>query len=109
MVDAAWPESNVARRFENLVDGYAVNGGTTAGIRESLVAWRDNHAVLLPVVRASSLLPEAEALSANLRAAAETGLQALDDIDQQRTVAEAEHQRRVSILEEHRSSMGLYS
>ncbi len=100
LVDAAWPESNVARRFENLVDGYVVNGGTTAGIRESLVAWRDNHAVLLPVVRASSLLPEAEALSANLRAVAETGLQALDDIDQQRTVAEAEHQRRVSILEE---------
>ena len=62
LVGAACPESDVARRFENLVDGYVANGGTTACIREILVTWRDNHDALLPVVCASSLPPEAEAL-----------------------------------------------
>ena len=100
LVDAARPESDVARRFENLVDRYVADSGTTVRIRESLVTWRDNHDALLPVVRASSLLPEAEVLSANLRAVAETGLQALDDIDQRRPVADPVHRRRVSILEE---------
>lgn len=126
LVDAARPESQVARRFARMVDEYltlaaspdvagfaavgaaelasgAAVGVSTAGwagqLRAQLIDWRDNHAGLLSIARDSTMLPEAEALSAQLRTAARTGLVALDDIESRRRPSPAEQAARAAALD----------
>lgn len=69
MVDAVPPESEFIRRLQ---------GATPAQLREVFTVWRDNHTVLLPVLRTNALLREVIPLSENLSKAGALGLQALD-------------------------------
>ncbi|MDQ6699992.1 MAG: family 20 glycosylhydrolase [Acidobacteriota bacterium] len=69
LVDAARPESDVARDFSHLVNRDAV--------RTRLTLWRDNHAKLIPIIRRSPLLKEVEPLSSDLAKLGALGLEAL--------------------------------
>jgi hexosaminidase len=86
LVDAVPPESETARRFARAVDrllaGDLRGGATEAEIRASLEVWRDNDALLQPLLQRSYLLREAIPLSHKLAGLAEAGLQALDYRDQ---------------------------
>src|SRR5579864_3700860 len=62
LIDAAYPESDVAREFSALVQQFAQSGykdqGAEAQIRTWLVLWRNNDAKLHPLLEQSSLLQE---------------------------------------------------
>jgi len=82
MVDAARPESDVAREFLSSVRHFLSDPKGRPErrevIRERLTTWRDNHKTFLPVARDSSLLVEVEPVSRQLKLVAEVGLDALD-------------------------------
>lgn len=85
MIDAVYPESDIARQFAALVQKFVQSGGkdqaAEAQIRNWLTLWRDNDAKLHPLLEQSSLLEEDETLSQSLSALGAVGLQALDYID----------------------------
>ncbi|HJX83190.1 MAG TPA: family 20 glycosylhydrolase, partial [Candidatus Angelobacter sp.] len=79
LVDALHPESDAARRFSAMVDGYLKNpAGYDAALRNQLTVWRDNDRQLVPVLQSSARLQEVAPLSQNLAAVSAAGLQALD-------------------------------
>jgi hexosaminidase len=82
MADAAYPESDAARHFSDLVQAFSRSGykdqAAEAQLRGWLVTWRDNDATLHPLLDQSFLLQEAVPLSQDLSALAAAGLQALD-------------------------------
>jgi len=82
LVDAVPPESETARRFaravHRLLAGDLRGGATEAEIRASLEVWRDNDALLQPLLQRSYLLKELIPLSHKLAGLAEAGLQALN-------------------------------
>lgn len=82
LVDSIPPESKHAREFAHLVDKYIASGfhdaTTEKYIREQLNTWTANDALLQPLLANSSILKEDSALSANLVAIANLGLQGLD-------------------------------
>ncbi len=85
MIDAVYPESDVARQFGDLVQTFAQSGykdqAAEAQIRMWLTTWRDNDARLHPLLEQSYLLQEDEPLSQSLSALGAAGLQALDYLD----------------------------
>jgi len=85
MIDAAYPESEVARQFANLVQTFIQSGqkdqSAEAQIRVQLTVWHDNDAKVQPLIAQSSLLQEDAPLSQNLSAVGAAGLQALDYLD----------------------------
>ena len=88
LVDAARPESEVARRFHVKVqrilsDRFADADAPTA-IRKQLESWRDNHEALAPATRDAPLLREVEPISRNLQLTATLGLQAMDLLQSER-------------------------
>ena len=104
LVDAARPESAQARGFGASVDEYLASGGSAADelhrlIEEQLMSWRDNHPAVVTIAAFSTMLPEAESLSAQLRTTAEVGLDALRDIDADAPTGDREHTARLSMLE----------
>lgn len=78
-VDACAPESLPARRFGAAVDRFLAGRDpvTAAGLRDTMTAWKDNHALLLPLLGASPALREIEPLSFGLAEACGLGLEAL--------------------------------
>jgi hexosaminidase len=82
LIDAAYPESDVAREFNDLVQQYIHSGyqdrAAEDKIRQYLTLWRDNDAKLHPLLQQSALLQEDIPLSQNLSMVAATGLQALN-------------------------------
>ena len=82
LVDAARPESDVARRFQDAVQAYLQSGYKDRAaeelIRARLTAWRDNDLKLRPLLQQSFLLTEVAALSEELSALGDSGLYALD-------------------------------
>jgi hexosaminidase len=82
LIDAAYPESDTARAFADLVRQYVQGGArdyqAAMEIRAQLKTWRDNDAQLDPLLRQSFLLREDIPLSQNLAMLAAAGLQALD-------------------------------
>ena len=82
IVDAVPLESDVARRFGELVDKFASSScrdaDTAAQLRAQLSAWRDNDARLRPLMQRSFLVKEVAATSQDLSALAAVGLAALD-------------------------------
>ena len=85
MIDAVYPESDVARNFSNLVQTFVQSGNKDqaieAQLRTYLALWRDNDAKLSPLLGQSFLLQEVTPLSASLSALGAAGLQALDYLD----------------------------
>ena len=83
LVDAARPESESARRFRRQVDSYLKNGPDAAQsgeLRSALTRWRDNHAVLEPILDRSPRAAEARVHSRDLMAVSRRGLEALDHL-----------------------------
>lgn len=85
LVDAASPESDQARLFQDLVQAYIRSGyrDKTAEerLRTLLMTWRDNDTKLHPLLETSFLLGELRPLSEDLSALGSSGLAALDCLD----------------------------
>ncbi len=103
LVDAARPESTVARQFAELVDTYVQSdykdAAAEAQIRASLVKWRDNDANLQPVLDRSFILAEDKPLSQDLAALAAAGLQALDSIDKNQPLPDAWRTEQLAVVD----------
>ena len=84
LVDAARPESTIARHFAGMVD-MIIAGRADATISKQVrafsIRWRDNHAALQVLEAQSLLLKEVMPISQSLSAVASVGLQALDYIE----------------------------
>jgi hypothetical protein len=83
LVDAARPESETARRFRRQVDFYLKNGpdaAQAAELRSTLARWRDNRAVLDPILDRSPRAAEARVHSRDLTTVSRRGLEALDHL-----------------------------
>jgi hexosaminidase len=85
LIDAVYPESDVARHFGDLVKVYSQSNfkdkAAEAQIRTFLVTWSENDAKLHPVIEKSFLLQEVAPISEDFSALAAAGLHALDYLD----------------------------
>jgi hexosaminidase len=104
MIDAVYPESDVALRFQSLVEKYIQGGykdqGTEAQIRTYLTTWRDNDAKLSPLLGQSLLLQEVAPLSANLSAVGGAGLQALDYLDKSQSAPDSWRTQQLALIDQ---------
>jgi len=104
MIDAVYPESDVARHIHDLVQTYVQGGfkdqATEAQIRTYLSAWRDNDAKLHPLLRQSFLLQELTPLSEDLSALGAAGLQALDYLDKSEPLAESWRTEQLALIDQ---------
>ncbi|HYL73102.1 MAG TPA: family 20 glycosylhydrolase [Bryobacteraceae bacterium] len=91
LVDAARPDSVVAREFASLVEMQ-----DRVQIRARLTLWRDNDRRLRPILEKSALLAEDVPVSRDLSQLGSVGLQALDFIERKKRPPEAwvEEQRK---------------
>jgi hexosaminidase len=103
MIDAAYPESDVARQFNDLVQAYMRSGSkdkiAEEQIRTWLVFWRDSDAKVHSLLDRSFLLQEATPLSENLAAAGTAGLFALDYLDKSEPSPEALRTLQLALLD----------
>lgn len=102
LVDAVPPESDVARKFTDLVN--VIASGTASQeqwqvARNWLVLWRDNDAKLRPVLERSDLTQELKPLSQSMSQVAAIGLQALDDLQNHRVVSTDARQKNLEFLQ----------
>jgi hexosaminidase len=85
MVDAVLPESEVARRFSQIVNQFVGSNfqdeKAKSDIRALLLAWRDNDNELQPLLQNSYLLKELLPVSERLSLLGGVGLKALNYID----------------------------
>jgi hexosaminidase len=104
MIDAAYPESDTARQFSDLVQTFAHSGykdqAAEAQIRNWLTVWRDNDARLHPVLAQSFFLQEDVPLSQNLSALGAAGLQALDYLDKGQTAPESWKAQQMALIDQ---------
>lgn len=79
LVDAARPESMIARRFNKLVAQYLDNHDEQACVDlvGMLKIWQANHAALMPVINHSPILQEIAGLSETSAHLAQSGLEAV--------------------------------
>jgi hexosaminidase len=103
MIDAVYPESDVARNFSNLVQTFVQGGNkdqaSEAQIRAYLTTWRDNDAKLHTLLDRSFLLEEVAPLSADLSALGAAGLQALDYLDKSQPVTDSWRTQQLAVVE----------
>jgi len=83
LVDAAPPESEIAREFSNLVN--AITAGSASPeqwqtAKQWLTRWRDNDAKLEPALKNSDITAELIPVSQTLSQVSTIGLRALDDL-----------------------------
>lgn len=93
LVDAAHPESEVARKFGVLVKAMVAETASAEQqheIRAWLELWRDNDAKLQPILQRSSITAELIPLSHQLSQVAEIGLSALDVLQHHRSLSTTE-------------------
>ena len=99
--DAVPPESDTAREFNEIAKRIALGKADTQEwqqARQWLVLWRDNDAKLQPLLARSYLTQELAPVSRNLSRVAEIGLQALDDLHENRLVSADLRQRNIEFL-----------
>lgn len=99
--DAVSPESDTAREFNELTKRIVSGKASTEDwkqAREWLGLWRDNDAKLQPLLSRSFLTQDLAPVSRNLAHVAEIGLQALDDLHENRTVNADVRQRNIEFL-----------
>src|SRR5467141_3302012 len=99
--DAVPPESDTAREFNQIAKRIALGKADTQEWqqpRQWLVLWRDNDAKLQPLLARSYLTQELAPVSRNLSRVAEIGLQALDDLREDRLVSADVWQRNIEFL-----------
>lgn len=103
LVDAVPPESETARRFNDLARLIAAGKATAQQLQEArdwLVLWRDNDAKLQPLLGQSELTQELIPLSHSLSQVAAIGLQALDDLENHRATSAGSVQENTQLLED---------
>ncbi|MEO6828794.1 MAG: family 20 glycosylhydrolase, partial [Acidobacteriaceae bacterium] len=101
LADAVPPQSTTAREFHQLAQQIASGKATPEQWQEArqwLMLWRDNDARLQPTLGRSSLTEELIPVSQNLHRVAVIGLQALNDIQDHRTVSAETLQQDISYL-----------
>src|SRR3954470_23329996 len=103
LIDAANPESDVAREFSDQVQQFIHSGYqdrvAEAKIRHWLTLWRDNDARLHALLQQSSLLQEDVPLSQSLAMVASAGLQALDYLDKGQPEPELWKAQQIAVIE----------
>ncbi|HEX6804447.1 MAG TPA: family 20 glycosylhydrolase [Terriglobales bacterium] len=108
LVDAANPESETARMFQDLVQRYVQSRfqdrKAETSIRTFLTNWHDNDAKLEPILEKSFLLREVTPLSQELSMVGTAGLQALDYLDKSQAAPEAWAKQRVTELDAAKSA-----
>jgi hexosaminidase len=103
LVDAVPPESETARKFNDLAKLIAQGKASAQQLQEArswLVLWRDNDARLQPLLERSELTTELVTLSHSLSQVAVIGLEALDDLEGHRTVDAATLQKNLQMLKD---------
>jgi len=101
LADAARPESRPARVFASLVDGYLADPKrqkNASELRAQLVAWRDNHARLTPLLATANQADDLRTLSEQLSNSAAAGLAALDALDRQQKLSAEDAARYQAVL-----------
>lgn len=101
LVDAVSPESETARKFNDLAKLIAQGKASAPQLQEArswLVLWRDNDARLKPVLEQSELTAELIPLSHSLSQVAAIGIEALDDLEGHRAVDAATLQKNLQLL-----------
>ena len=87
LVDAVPPESNTARRFNEIVAAIVAGNASPEQwqqVRNWLTLWRDNDAMLQPSLQRSDMTAELVPVSQALAQVSSIGLRALDDIQNHR-------------------------
>ena len=100
--DAVPPESDTAREFNQIAKRIALGKADAPEwqqARQWLVLWRDNDAKLQPLLARSYLTQDLAPVSRNLSLVAEIGLQALDDLHENRLVSADLRRRNIEFLE----------
>ncbi len=104
LIDAAYPESQTARKFSSLVQQFIQSGAkdqaAAAQIRAQLTLWRDNDARLRPLLQESALLEEATPISQNLAMLGAAGLQALDYLDRGQPEPELWRTQQMAVIDQ---------
>lgn len=101
--DAVPPESETARLFDGMARRIAAGKGTPQDwqqARQWLVLWRDNDAKLQPLLARSFLTKDLAPVSRNLSQVAAIGLQALDDLKENRVVNPEVRQQNIDFLKD---------
>lgn len=99
--DAVPPESDTAREFNEIAKRIASGRAMPRDweqARQWLLLWRDNDAKLQPLLARSYLTQGLAPVSRNLSQVAEIGLQALDDLHENRLVSADVRQRNIEFL-----------
>jgi len=102
LVDAVPPESETARRFNDLAKLIAEGKASARQWQEArnwLVLWRDNDAKLQPLLERSELTAELIPVSHELSQVAATGLEALDDLENHRAASAASLRKNRKLLQ----------
>jgi hexosaminidase len=103
LVDAVPLESDVARRFGEMVDKFVLSScgdaEAAAQLRAQLSAWRDNDAKLQPLTQRSFLVKEVATTSQDLSALAGVGLAALD-FAAKGGIAQADWKTQLAVIEQ---------
>jgi hexosaminidase len=97
LVDAVPAESQTAREFNELAARIATGNASAADFAQArrwLTVWRDNDAVLQPLLAGSSLTQELAPMSLNLKQTETIGLDALSSLEDHKPVSSTvqEHQ-----------------
>ena len=103
LIDAVYPESDVARHFGDLVKLYSQSNfkdkAAEAQIRTFLVTWSENDAKLHPVIDKSFLLQEVAPISEDFSALAAAGLHALDYLDRSEPSPDSWRAQQTTLIE----------
>ncbi len=103
LIDAVYPESDIAREFSNLVQQYIrsenQDRAAEARIRTLLTLWSDNDSRLHPLLQQSLLLQEDIPISQNLAMLGAAGLQALDYIDKGQPEPDLWRAQQIAVIE----------
>jgi len=100
LIDAARPESDLAREFSSDVDAVIAHQGKTDEVRRWLTIWRDNNGRLEPAIEQSFLLRDTAPVSRELSQVAAAGLEALDAVEAGRRLPADWLQQQTALLEE---------
>lgn len=102
LVDAVPPESETARMFNNIAKQIVAGKATSQQwqqARKWLTLWRDNDAQLQPMLDQSDITKELVPVSNSLYRVAVIGLQALDNLQNHRTITPEERQHDIERLQ----------
>lgn len=104
MVDAIAPESEVGRRFSELVNQFVASNfqddQVKAEIRALLISWRDNDNRLRPLLQNSYLLKELSPVSQSLTLLGGAGLQAVDYIEKDERAPDSWRNEQIAVIQQ---------